>query len=687
MPLSLPILPVALQKIVDFLRHCSKVETAYSVRESLASQQSVSAAILQKNLEILPPIKRYDDWSEVPFGLNCRSQWRYRRRKVKADAMAVAQVRNADGDEFGRSPFIDLFSYEQTRIYNPTSKTEAIWDFTQFFLGFSAKERFRLEYGPRKWTTKNSRLGRRHFENHLRLRDQLGVFGGIWSRFVVIDLDFHKCANLGVFMEQFEVLVRGFNGQCRCHYAFSEDCSGVHLIFVFPIKKLDWLRDKFRSSLQELDHRFPDSAYRAKTAGMKPLGDLEIYPNRSQAIRLPLGRGRKVLVGRKLLNAGDVEGYMSWLNDAKAESTPHEMALETIRCHTFGKEHVKASIISVPSSNDASSPASEGTSWKGNLLAWTYEFWINGNANGHNLNEHIIVLARWAVAKGHSEWKIRTRLQEFVEELPVQALSGSSRLKKGQFKSIERTVKHSVKYALDNNRCQADPASSMGIFRSIVERFPGIDPLDKSTWSKRTTLSAVTQGNWQSDTIEEMQRVLVTDEATACQFLNEFCCLVQNKERTSAGFGKDYLKVWLNDRFPAIKCGKAAKRQRILVVLQEQGVLQLVEKGRPSLKCASRWTLGPVAAGALGLEVKPVLIQPLESRNQGHCIKGSIIRVPFLRMVEFTCVVDQDEHGQLLIQERPSLITASRRQELRIGAAEGVAEKVEGLHGTLLAAP
>jgi hypothetical protein len=35
MPLSLPILPVALQKIVDFLRHCSKVETAYSVRESL----------------------------------------------------------------------------------------------------------------------------------------------------------------------------------------------------------------------------------------------------------------------------------------------------------------------------------------------------------------------------------------------------------------------------------------------------------------------------------------------------------------------------------------------------------------------------------------------------------------------------------------------------------------------------
>jgi hypothetical protein len=41
----------------------------------------------------------------------------------------------------------------------------------------------------------------------------------------------------------------------------------------------------------------------------------------------------------------------------------------------------------------------------------------------------------------------------------------------------------------------------------------------------------------------------------------------------------------------------------------------------------------------------------------------------------------------LLVLIEGSLITASRRQELRIGAAEGVAEKVEGLHGTLLAAP
>ena len=589
----------------------------------------------------------------MAVGRAYRSQWRYKRRMVKADARPIAQVRNEDGGEFGRSPFIDLFTFEQTRIYNPTPKTEAIWDFTQFFLGFSAKDRYRLEYGPRKWTTKNSRLGRRHFENHLRQKDQLAVFGGISSRFVFIDLDFHTGAEFSIFMEQFEVLVRGFNGQCRCHYAFAEACSGVHLIFVFPPKKLDWLQERFRSGLQELDQRYPELAERAKAAGMKPLGDLEIYPDRSQAIRLPLGQGRKVLVGRKLLNAGDVEGYMAWLNDPRAETTPHEMALETIRCHTFGREHVKASTISVPFLNDASIPSPAGTSWKGNLLDWTYDFWLKGNANGHNLNEHIIVMARWAAARGHSEWKIRTQLQEFVEDLPPQASSSSSRLKKGQFKNIQRTVKHSVKYALDNNRCQADPAGSMAIFRSIVERFPGIDPLDKATWSKRTTPTAVTQGNWQSDTIEAVQQVLVTDEGTAGQFLNEFCCLVQNKEQTNAGFGKDYLKVSLNDRFPSIKCGKAAKRQRILVVLREQGVLQLVEKGRPSIKCASRWTLGTVAAGALGLEAKPMQVQPVESRNQDDCIKGSIIRVPFWRMVEFTCVVDQDEQGQLLIQERP----------------------------------
>jgi hypothetical protein len=46
MPLSLPILPVALQKIVDFLRHCSKVETAYSVRESLLQHLLVLGKLL-----------------------------------------------------------------------------------------------------------------------------------------------------------------------------------------------------------------------------------------------------------------------------------------------------------------------------------------------------------------------------------------------------------------------------------------------------------------------------------------------------------------------------------------------------------------------------------------------------------------------------------------------------------------
>ena len=42
--------------------------------------------------------------------------------------------------------------------------------------------------------------------------------------------------------------------------------------------------------------------------------------------------------------------------------------------------------------------------------------------------------------------------------------------------------------------------------------------------------------------------------------------------------------------------------------------------------------------------------------------------------------------GRQSEQLRGSLITASRRQELRICAAKSVAEKIEGLHGALVTA-
>jgi hypothetical protein len=66
-------------------------------------------------------------------------------------------------------------------------------------------------------------------------------------------------------------------------------------------------------------------------------------------------------------------------------------------------------------------------------------------------------------------------------------------------------------------------------------------------------------------------------------------------------------------------------------------------------------------------------------------VDGDVLHVPEAIRRDLEMAIES--HTDVIAVLNRSLITASRRQELRIGAAEGVAEKVEGLHGTLLAAP
>ncbi len=59
--------------------------------------------------------------------------------------------------------------------------------------------------------------------------------------------------------------------------------------------------------------------------------------------------------------------------------------------------------------------------------------------------------------------------------------------------------------------------------------------------------------------------------------------------------------------FAELKFGKAEKRQRLLDLLQKLEVVKVVEKGRPSLRKPTTWTLGAVGAKAVGIAEKEVV--------------------------------------------------------------------------------
>ena len=67
----------------------------------------------------------------------------------------------------------------------------------------------------------------------------------------------------------------------------------------------------------------PDLAARARAAGMKTLGELEIFPDTQKGFRLPLCAGRTMLLDRPLelvfdnrlkREIHDVIGYVTWLS-------------------------------------------------------------------------------------------------------------------------------------------------------------------------------------------------------------------------------------------------------------------------------------------------------------------------------------------------------------------------------------
>lgn len=283
-----------------------------------------------------PGLSVFQGWGRVSRGLRTRGQWEDANRRLLSTANPegilvwpeTVKVRDEAGTPTGyadvRCRTARLYREEQTKAFVPTTLEVAHRQFYDTFVRPCSRERYGFwSEAKGHWTCVWDALGKQHVRSHVNGTSVYGVYGGTHTRFVAIDLDLHH-GDRDVFLDQLGILLAEFYGRDGWHLQVAnQEAGGVHLLKVVPETRLDGLRATLRASLQLLDQRHPQQAQRARAAGMRPLGEVEVYPDPTQVFRLPLCRGRTMLIDRPLALVEnvrarngvvqDVARYIRWL--------------------------------------------------------------------------------------------------------------------------------------------------------------------------------------------------------------------------------------------------------------------------------------------------------------------------------------------------------------------------------------
>jgi hypothetical protein len=386
----------------------------------------------------------FDSWQEVPVEFKTRNQWLRLGRKVPSRTKPLAKllyprlVEQWPGSILEESfvasvtddltlvtdPPTPLFHVDQTKPYRPSPRTLAYFAFEELFFDLSRKDSYILKFDRESgqerdsWYTRTACpmaydplergfLSSALIRRHINQKEIVGIKATALTRFVLIDLDFHV-RDPEIFEAQAEVLLDEFHGKDTWHYQVKrQDVTGLHLIRVFD-KPMDLgeVTDSIQKILRRLDADHPELASKARQASMKTLGELEIYPHRTQGVRLPLCFGREMLLDDPLplirqkngQMVQDVEKYIEWLRNPNRTYMDKEKILTYL--------HYFATTESRPVSlNSKNKPVGKilAKGWKNQMRRKLLDFWLDGEAHGETLNTHIIVLARLAFAYGHDQ--------------------------------------------------------------------------------------------------------------------------------------------------------------------------------------------------------------------------------------------------------------------------------------------
>ena len=279
------------------------------------------------------PPTRYDSFAQAPRHLKCRSQWKRQCRNVKPGAHPAATIDAVDPHND-----IGLYPESATDPYKPTPATRARWRFFDLFVKRTQGDR-RIFWDKNKrnsttgllgdWTTHRDRLRDADIGKHINGKDVFGVRAAskdAFCHFFDIDLDCHAGADKDIFLKMFHALLCEFYGENAFHVEVADHhAQGAHLRQVFDrARTIQQMLSEVRQRLLKLESQHPEITKLAIENGFKSFSKLEVFPNPSAGVRLPLCGGRTVLLDKPLARVfnkrcgrgvADVVAFMCWVDD------------------------------------------------------------------------------------------------------------------------------------------------------------------------------------------------------------------------------------------------------------------------------------------------------------------------------------------------------------------------------------
>jgi hypothetical protein len=549
-------------------------------------------------------------WKEAPPNHHTRSQWKRMRRKVRKKEQPIARFRwsewtTVDVDRQGCDGAVTsckerilverecgLFSEEQTAPYRGTRRTWAIDIFHNYFVRFASREHFiwwvdePLDGGGPRWLHCGGRLEEWQLKKHLKGDEKSGVRGGKLTRFGCIDLDLHE-GDLATFLEQFRILLDEFHGKDGWHFQVADkDAGGVHLVQTFrrPVL-LESYRDALRKRLQALDERHPELAASARAAGMKTLGELEIFPDPRKGFRLSLCAGRTMLLDRPLelvhekrlkREVQDVIGYVSWLSRSEKRYMPAEEVFRYVKARLrkpqpkpqAGQEERQPDKPRTKRASGGAGGLGSLGKMKGRYAQVLSDFWSGRLNVADTLNTGIRLLALPLPYYLADQQEAIDLIEKYIADLAD--VSFSDRLSAGNTAEVSRIVANTVRQVYEGNGGQPDPEASSAKLEATVAawRKRGFDPTDKTTWYKAVQPSNLApEFFWPPEEVvkvSKLQRLLNVSLQVASDAVKFFLRLVKGH---TGEIAVSFVKKLL-ERF-GVRCGHNGKANKFLDLLRQ----------------------------------------------------------------------------------------------------------------------